>query len=132
MKPPIRASRIIWYEIAAFLSIIAFTWTHELSGLEGTLFDRVSGPPNWRGATIVTVFTILVGIPAVLMSWRLARRLHYLEGFVRVCAWCHKVGEGDDWITIEAFVKKTLNTETTHGICPTCLRKFQRERGSLT
>ena len=127
MNPSLRASRILWYEIAAFITIIAFAWTQELSGFEGMLFDKVSGPPNWRGPIIETLFTILVGTPAVLLSWRLSKRLHYLEGFLRICAWCHRVGQGDDWITVEEYVKKTLNTETTHGICPACLRKVQNE-----
>lgn len=130
MKDKLQPSRIIWYEVAAFLAIIAFAWANELSGLEGTIFHNVSSPPDWRAPIIQTIFTILVGIPAVLLSRQLSKRLHYLEGFLKICAWCHRVGQGDDWISIEEFVKKTLNTETTHGICPRCMRKMQHEKSS--
>ncbi len=130
MQTQLRASRIIWYEAVAFLAIIAFSWAHALSGLEGLVFDRVAGPINWKSPILDTIFTILVGTPAILLSWRLSKRLHYLEEFLRVCAWCQRVGQGDDWISIEEFAKKTLNTETTHGICPSCVRKLQNEKSS--
>ena len=125
MNLSLRASRIIWYEIIAFATIIVIAWVNELSGFEGLIFEKTYGLVNWRGPIIETGIVILVGTPAILLSWRLSRRLHYLEGFLRVCAWCHKVGQGDDWISTEEFMKKTLNTETTHGICPSCSQKLK-------
>jgi hypothetical protein len=89
------------------------------------IFERAYAPPDWRGPMLETVFTVLVGTPAVLLSWRLSKRLHYLEGFLRVCAWCQKVGEGEKWISIEDFAHKTLKTHTTHGICPACSQKIE-------
>jgi hypothetical protein len=124
MKSPPAGSLIVWAEIAAFLSIIAIAWANELGGLEASLFGDTFAP-NWRDPMIETVVIVLVAIPTVLFTWRLAKRLHYLEGFLRVCAWCQKVGEGEEWISIEEFAKKTLNTSTTHGICPACSQKMK-------
>lgn len=129
MNLSLRASRIIWYEAVAFAAIIAISWVNELSGFEGMIFEKAYGPPDWRGPILETAFIVLVGTPAILLSWRLSKRLHYLEGFLRVCAWCHRVGQGNDWISTEEFMRKTLNTETTHGICPSCSLKLKEARG---
>jgi len=124
MKTPPPAIRIVGYEIVAFLVIIIISWTNEISGFETSLFGEINAP-NWMDPVIETLVTILVAIPTVLFTWRLSKRLHYLEGFLRVCAWCQKVGQGEDWISIEEFARKTLNTHTTHGICPACSQKLQ-------
>jgi hypothetical protein len=124
MKTPPPASGIIWLEIAAFLTVIVISWVNELSGLESSLFGDTH-TPNWIDPSIETVATILVAIPTIFFTWRFTKRLYYLEGFLRVCAWCQKVGEGDHWISIEEFAHKTLNTRMTHGICPTCSQKMK-------
>lgn len=125
MRTPMRASRIVWYEGAAFAAIILIAWINELCGIENLLFGQPDGPPDWHDPMIVTLFTIMVGVPTLLLSNQLAKRLHYLEGFLRVCAWCHRVGDGENWMSLEEYVKKTFNTETTHGICSNCSRKLK-------
>jgi hypothetical protein len=126
MKMPPLARKIIWLEVVAFSSIILIAWVNEL-GLE-QYFLGGSHTPDWRDPILETIGTLAVSIPTVLFSWRVTKRLHYLEEFVRVCAWCHKVGQDNDWIPVEDFIKKTFNTETTHGICPSCSRKLHQIR----
>ena len=59
---------------------------------------------------------------------RVVVRLFYLKHFLKVCAWCHKIGNKDDtWITMEEFLHREFDTETTHGICPECVNKLQSE-----
>jgi hypothetical protein len=128
MKKPLPANKILWYEIAGFGAIIAISWANELGGLAQRLLGGTYAL-NWQDAAVETAITILVAAPTVLLSWRLSKRLHYLEGFLRVCAWCRKVGQNDDWITIEEFVQKNLNTPTSHGICPACSEQLIQDCG---
>ena len=58
------------------------------------------------------------------LTWRLASRMYYLEGFFRICAWCQKINYGDEWMTLTEFASKGFRKETSHGICPECARKF--------
>lgn len=123
------AKKIIGYEIAGFVSILVISWANEIFGFS----QRILGAKyamNWQDAATETLIAVVVAIPTIIMSWRLTERLHYLEGFLRVCAWCRKVGEGDEWISIEQFVEKNLNTQTSHGICPDCARKLKSEKFS--
>lgn len=68
----------------------------------------------------------------IALSWAdelFGRRLHYLEEFVRVCAWCRKLNVGEEWIPVEEFFERKFETMTSHGMCPACLveqRKLRR------
>ena len=61
----------------------------------------------------------------------LVGRLHYLEGFLRLCAWCRKLHADNEWIPLEEFMQRRFDTRTSHGICPACKaeqRKAERTR----
>lgn len=53
--------------------------------------------------------------------------LLYLEGFLRVCAWCRKVGYNDKWLTLEDYFDAGFHVGTTHGMCPDCFRKMEED-----
>ena len=112
-------NRIKFCEAIGFILIIALSWANELAGLSNRLLGgRIT--PNWREAVCETALTLLVGGAVVAMSSRMSRRLHHLEGYLRLCAWCRKIEVDGRWITIEQFVQKKLDQKTTHGICPSC------------
>jgi|GEM_PF-4780668 len=48
-----------------------------------------------------------------------------VEGYLPVCAWCHKTREKDgNWISLESYLVKKSGTHITHGICPDCRPAF--------
>ena len=114
---------IVRIEIIGFSAILLITWMNEIVGFSQFLF-KGTHELNWQDAITESVIEVAVAIPTILISWRIARRLHYLEGFLRLCSWCRKVGHDDDWVTFEEFVQRKLNTRTTHGICPDCRQQF--------
>lgn len=57
-----------------------------------------------------------------------------LEGILPVCMHCRKVRQKDgdpadpaSWIALETFVKKSIDTDVSHGICPDCLKEHYSE-----
>jgi len=125
MKTSRSASRIVWFEIAAFGIIIAISWASEW-GFENIIFGEFY-VRNWKDPMMQTCITLLVGLPTILLTRRLAKHLHELEGFLKICSWCNKVGQGDRWISIEDYLKTQLDTNTSHGICPACNEAFKQE-----
>ncbi|HXP90768.1 MAG TPA: hypothetical protein VN931_07575 [Fibrobacteria bacterium] len=119
--------RIVWYEVVGFSAFIGISWANELGGLARSLLGRRYAS-NWQDAAVDTSIILLVAVPTVYMSWRQSKRLHYLEKFLRLCAWCRKVGQGEEWISVEEFLHEELGTQTTHGICPACIRKLEQSR----
>lgn len=121
------ASQILAVEIVGFLAMIGLSWANELFGLPSLIFGgghRV----NWPESLLETLIIALVAIPMLVLTRRLVLRLHYLEEFMRVCAWCRKLSVGNEWIPLEEFFERKFDTPTSHAMCPTCLVE---QRGKL-
>lgn len=105
--------RILWYELAAFLGGLGVIWMKVLLRKDYL---------HQNDAIFESVLIVAIAVPTLLRTWKVLKRLHHLEGFLRVCAWCRKIGRGTTWVTLEAFAHNDLHVEASHGICPECQR----------
>jgi hypothetical protein len=114
-------------EAIGFFAIITLSWANEIIGLPGIIFG---GPvtPNWREAIIETFIALLVWSAVHVMTRKTLKRLYYLEEFLRVCAWCRKIGYNNEWIPIEEYFSREYATKTSHGVCPECAKKLCEEK----
>lgn len=124
-----RASVIMACEVVGFLAIIALSWINELLGLPQRIFgsNHVGG---WHESLLETAIVLLVAMPVVAQTRRLLARLHYLEEFPRLCAWCRKLHLNNEWVPVEQFLQRKFDAQISHGICPAC-RAEQREATRL-
>jgi hypothetical protein len=107
-----RRYRILWYEGAGFLLLVVMSW-----------FDEYHS--SWKESAIESGMVLVVWLAVHLFTRRLISHLHYLEGFLRVCAWCKKVEHEESWIPLEQFLETGLDTKATHGMCPACAAQFK-------
>jgi hypothetical protein len=119
--------RLLWYLCGGFLVLIALTWADELLSLPSLLFGGEPHPPNWRESAMETVAALAVGVPLYIIMRRIVVRLYYLEGFLRICAWCKKINLDDQWLPVDEYFKEGFDTDTTHGMCPTCFENMKRK-----
>src|SRR5262245_23813441 len=117
------ASRILWYEGLGFFTILALSWFNELIHLNETK-DIFS----WEDALSESTAILLVALPVMYFTKRLVSRLHYLEGFLRVCAWCQKLEYNNEWIQVAEYFEEKFQTKSTHGICMDCLSNIQKNQ----
>jgi hypothetical protein len=75
------------------------------------------------GSALEMLLVLAVWFLVVGATRRVIERVHYLEGFPRVCAWCHHISFKSRWVRLEEFLKREFDTPTTHGICPACAQK---------
>jgi len=106
------ARRILRYQILGFALLIIISWLDEWIGL-GALFFGGAHVPNYREAIFETLVIIAVAAPICIRTKRISDRLLYLEGFLRVCAWCGRVQDSQ--------------IRTTHGICVACSAREKRK-----
>lgn len=111
-------NRVLIVEIVGFCLLIAVSWMNELSDFGHIIFPGYHG--NWREAVIETSLIILVALPTLYLTKRLLDRLHYLEGFLRICAWCKRLDCNGEWVKVEDYFRSEFSMESTHGICPEC------------
>lgn len=125
MKKIEKPQRILWVENVGFLAIIFMSWVDDLDLFHYS--HHIYGadlPFNWVETAVATVFVLLVWLLVHVSTRKLLARLHYLESYLKVCAWCRKIGHGDDWLSMEQFFSSELDIKTNHGICPECSRKL--------
>lgn len=118
--------RILVYEALGFLAIVAMSMLDEIYEIPKRYFVAYTGQPEMWEGSFETVMILLVAVAILLATNRLVKRLFYLEGFLRVCAWCRNIHRDGEWISLENYFASGFDTKTTHGMCPDCFAKMQR------
>lgn len=110
---------ILWIEGIGFSLIVALIWSAEFLRMPHLLFAE---PPSFSIARAITRSIVILSVWAAvhISTRRLLKRLHQLEEYLLVCAWCRKIGHEGDWMTMEKYFGSAFSTLTTHGICPEC------------
>ncbi len=83
---------------------------------EARTFQRMNG-------VLVAVAVLLAGA----VTWVVIRRLHQLEGLIKVCAWTQRVQWQGQWITFEEYLAKRFNIHCTHGISDEAAQQLGRD-----
>src|SRR5262245_8228599 len=121
------SSGVLWYQSAGFVLLIVLSWTNEWQGVSQALFGGGGHTRDWRDSALQTLIIIYVWAIVWGLTNRLADHLHYLGKFVRICAWCRKVGHRGKWMKLEEYFAEDFRVQTTHGMCPDCLHRLQDE-----
>jgi hypothetical protein len=72
-----------------------------------------------------TVIILAVAIPLLLLTENVLARLHYLDRYLRVCAWCQKIDNNGEWVPIAQFFHLRFSADTSHGVCPECVPRIK-------
>lgn len=118
-------SWVLLYPAFGFALVVLLNWSIEFSGVAQRVFGGERHVPDWRSALLQTVVLTMVAAVVVLVMRRLMAHLLYLEGFLRVCAWCRKVRYKDQWLRLEDYFEQGFHVGTTHGMCPQCVTKME-------
>jgi hypothetical protein len=123
MEKQVPLSRVLLYQSAGFVAIIALSWLNEWLGLPSLIFKDHPYVSDLRVSAIEMLLTLGVWLIVAGSTRRLLGRIGYLESFMRMCAWCRRIRFKDRWIPLEQFFAQGFDTPTSHGICPTCLEE---------
>lgn len=120
-------SKVLWYECFGFGLILFLSWANKMVDLPSLFVGGAAHASKWRDSAMETVLILLIWAFVHSLTRRLVARLHYLEGMLRVCAWCRKVGHGDRWVQLEQYFAEDFQIGTTHGVCSDCLKKLEED-----
>lgn len=120
-------SRVLWYECFGFGLILLISWVNKVVDLPHLIVGGEAHAFQWRDSFMETMLILLIWAFVLSLTKRLVDRLHYLEGLLRICAWCRKVGHGDRWMRLEDYFAEGFQISTTHGVCPDCLKKMEED-----
>lgn len=120
-------SKVLWVECFGFGLILLLAWVNKVVDLPSLLVGGDTHASKWRDSAMETFLILLIWAFVHSLTQRLVARLHYLEGMLRVCAWCRKVGHGSRWVQLEQYFAEDFKIGTTHGVCPECLKKLEED-----
>ena len=56
------------------------------------------------------------------------KEIKTLQGLLPICAWCKKIRDDKGyWKNLETYIHDNTDAAFTHGICPKCMKKVERE-----
>jgi len=126
MQPQV--ARVVLYQNLGFLGILILALLDDLIEMRSV----ISSDHPWAflitRPTLEILLTLGVWYLVHTSTRRILEHLHYLEQFLRVCAWCRRIHYKDEWLRLEEFMQKEFDTPTTHGICPEC---FQQQKAAI-
>ena len=125
MKKNSQLSKIELYQNLGFLGIIVLCFLDDLLQLPGLVFSDHPFAFVYRRSTLDILLVFGVWFLVTRSTRRILERVHYLEKFMRVCAWCRQIHFKGEWMPLEKFMQQSFDTPTTHGICSECLRRQQ-------
>ena len=116
-------SKVLLYQSAGFLAIIALSWLDELLSLPSLILQDHPYIANFHESTLEMLLVLAVWLLVSNSTRRLLGHVQYLHGFMRVCAWCRRIRYKGHWIRMEEFLRQGFDTPTSHGICPDCMHE---------
>jgi hypothetical protein len=120
--------KVLFCQSLGFLAIMALSWFDEVIGLRSLIFGNNPYISDFRESALEMLFVLAVWFVVAGSTQRLLTRVSQLEKYLRVCAWCHRVGVESEWVKLEEFMARKFETCTSHGICEDCLK---RQRAAL-
>jgi hypothetical protein len=118
-----RRDFILWIEALAFGLIIVLGWLTEIFRVPHYLFSEPA-VTNWARPLLKTAVVLCVWAAVHVATQRLLKRLHHLEEYLRMCAWCRKLEHGGEWMPLEDYFGSAFSTKTSHGVCPDCSQQL--------
>ena len=125
MQRQLQPSKVLMYQSIGFLAIIVVCLIDELIGLTSLILGDQPYISDFRGTILKALLILGVWLIVARCTRRVVARIQYLEGFMKVCAWCHRIEHQNRWMPIDEFLHKGFDTPTSHGICTECQVKMK-------
>jgi hypothetical protein len=123
MHREVRPAKVLLYQSAGFLAVIAVCWVDEFAGLTQLIMGNIPFIANFRESTLKMLLILCVWLLVAGATRRVLAHLRYLESFMKVCAWCRRIQYKGQWMRLEEFLEQGFETPTSHGICAQCLEQ---------
>ena len=123
VQTPVPISRVLRIQSLGFLVIFAVSLLNEFFDLRSLILAHHPYISEFGASALEMLLILAIWFLVVGATRRVLLRVHYLEGFPRVCAWCHHIYHKSRWVRLEEFLNREFDTPTTHGICPSCAQQ---------
>jgi len=113
---------LLWQSLG-FLIVVVLTWSDAIFDLAHVILGLPHRALDINRTAITTVVIVFLWMLSGYKIYLVVSRLSYLESFLHVCAWCHKIEYNDQWLSLESHFTQKTGGKVSHGICPECSKK---------
>lgn len=128
MSKRVFTKEIMLLEGIGFGLVLGLLWVNELVDLPCKLLGAPPTPLNWQESILESIVVLVLGAGTLSWTYHALARIHYLEGFMRVCMFCKRVCAEDKWIPIEVYISDHSEAVLSHSVCPECKQKHYPQR----
>jgi hypothetical protein len=118
---------VLGLELAGFGLVILLLWLDEWLDLPHRYFHAAITPLRPEEFVLEASAVAVLGILVVIATWRVFRRLAYLESLLVICSWCRRVRLDQRWMSLEDYLHERGEGRASHGMCPACLEDFDHD-----
>jgi CHASE3 domain sensor protein len=103
-----------WRLMSEIRDLLQMLQRHEIAAIASHTASAAERSRLFQGmnGALLALAAMLGGTVAFL----LIRRLHDLEGLIKVCAWTKRVQWEGQWVTFEEYLARRFNLHCTHGM----------------
>jgi len=127
MQTGLRPAKVLLCQSLGFLALIAVCLFDERVGLASLVFGNSLYVVDYRESALKMLLILCTWLLVGGSTRRILAEAQHLAGFMRVCAWCHRIEHKGHWMRLEEFLKTGFDTPTSHGICLECLERTKAE-----
>jgi hypothetical protein len=117
---------LLWQSLG-FLIVVVLTWSDAIFDLAHAILGLPHREMDINRTALTTAVIVLLWMFSAYKIYLVVSRLSYLESFLHVCAWCRKIEHNDRWLSLEAHFMQKTGGRVSHGICPECSERLQRQ-----
>lgn len=120
-------TRAILYQFIGYGILLFLIVGDEVLDFPHNLFGFPATPINWQEALIESVYIIALAAFSMYLTTRFLKQKKFLEGFMPVCSYCHKIRDDKSWKSLETYISDHSEALFSHGLCPECAEKHYGE-----
>jgi hypothetical protein len=114
------------WQFIGFILLLCIVWTSEILDLPNLFFGIEHTNLNIFRACVISAAVILCAIIVVGNTY--IQQKHIIKGLLMVCSSCQKIKiDEDKWKHMDEYVTEHSLAAFSHGFCPECYEKMNRE-----
>jgi hypothetical protein len=135
--------RIVFLVLTGFVCVLILVWANDMlsptlhlgysiatpqytQAKAAGMFDAKLDQQFWTEFAVEALLIVILAVIVMLGIRQLLARIHYLEGFMLLCASCKKVRiTKDEWVSLEEYLHQRSDVRISHTFCPECSAKIQ-------
>jgi len=114
------------WQFIGFTLLLCMVWVSETMDLPNLFFGIPHEDINIFRACLISAAVILCAIIVVGNTY--LQQKHIISGLLLVCSSCQKIKVNEDkWKYMDEYVSEHSLAEFSHGLCPECYEKMNKE-----